>query len=279
MQSPRGTSISMSSSAASIRAWIAELATAVARLDTEQLKTMACNHKWDGPEQFPSAGQLQRLLALSTSDSAVLARHLSQVMAMEGVRSHDLGIALASFAQERSMGEREKEEVEIVCTAPSRLGIPLRATFSTVLEMVQKANHEILVVGYLFTEGASKVVEELARARRDRRVRVTFIGNRMQEHLHVLRSYWPADSPGPIIFSRESDPSDEKTSLHAKLLICDRSLALITSANFSHHGLHENIEIGAKIKSPSIARLAEFFQAMIQASEFRSIDLVSGMNW
>lgn len=101
----------------------------------------------------------------------------------------------------------------------------------------------------------------------------------MQEHLHVLRSYWPADSPAPVIFSRESDPSDEKTSLHAKLLICDRSVALITSANFSHHGLHENIEIGAKIKSTSIARLAEFFQAMIQASEFRNIDLVSGMNW
>jgi phosphatidylserine/phosphatidylglycerophosphate/cardiolipin synthase-like enzyme len=47
----------------------------------------------------------------------------------------------------------------------------------------------------------------------------------------------------------------------------DASTALITSANFSYHGLHENIEIGVKVVSSSVARLVEFFNSLIVAGQ------------
>jgi phosphatidylserine/phosphatidylglycerophosphate/cardiolipin synthase-like enzyme len=128
--------------------------------------------------------------------------------------------------------------------------------------MVKDAQNEILVVGYVFTEGAKSLLEEVARASRDRRVRVTVIGNRMEEHLPALRSAWPLDCPEPRVFSCPANFQDEMSALHAKVLVCDASTALITSANFSYHGLHENIEIGVKVNSSSVARLVEFFNSL-----------------
>jgi phosphatidylserine/phosphatidylglycerophosphate/cardiolipin synthase-like enzyme len=61
-------------------------------------------------------------------------------------------------------------------------------------------------------------------------------------------------------------------ALHAKLLICDENVALVTSANFSHHGLHENIEVGVKIHSSSVARLVDFILAMIRMREVKALE-------
>ena len=73
--------------------------------------------------------------------------------------------------------------------------------------------------------------------------------------------------PLPPVFSREPVADDHMAALHAKLLICDRSEALVTSANFSHHGLHANIEIGLRVRSPAIERLSDFIAAMIKSGE------------
>jgi phosphatidylserine/phosphatidylglycerophosphate/cardiolipin synthase-like enzyme len=100
---------------------------------------------------------------------------------------------------------------------------------------------------------------------------VTLIGNRMRDCLPVLDAIWPVDSPRPQIFTREIDPEDPMAALHAKLLICDYDAALVTSANFSYHGLHENIEIGVKVRSAAMARLVELFQAMVANGDLKPL--------
>ena len=129
----------------------------------------------------------------------------------------------------------------------------------------------LLVVGYLFTEGSRAVVESLASVSREKSMNVTFIGNRMQEYTGVLRRMWPASDPAPEIFSWEPESDNDMAALHAKLLICDRLSALITSANFSYQGLHSNIEIGIRVTSPAIGKLTEFIQAMISVGEIKQI--------
>ncbi len=247
--------------------WISVLAGAVAGLGARHLLDLAglLNPARSTP---PSSGQLQRALSLSTASVAQLARGLDQVINFPGVEVHDIQTALIALACTRNSGIiAQTDSVEIACTAPSRLGVPLRTTYATALEMVEEAKNEILVVGYVFTEGAKSLLERVARASRDRRVRVTVIGNRMEEHLSALRSAWPSNFPGPRVFSCQGKPRDEMSALHAKLLVCDGATALITSANFSHHGLHENIEIGVKVNSSSVARLVEFFNSLIVARQ------------
>jgi phosphatidylserine/phosphatidylglycerophosphate/cardiolipin synthase-like enzyme len=256
----------------SIPAWIVDLSIAASRLTEEQLRVLAGSYGREATPFVPSAAQLQRRLSLSTTDATELARNLRRVLAVPHVTGRDVGIVLVTLAHARSAGSLADEQVDVVCTAPSRFGVPLRTTFATAVEMVQTARQTIFVIGYIFTGGARAFIEQLAAASRDRAVQVTLIGNRMRDQLSIIRSMWPADCPPPGIFSREASPTDDMAALHAKLLICDNIVALITSANFSYHGLHENIEVGVKIRSPSVARLVEFIQAMIRLGEVTAVE-------
>lgn len=246
--------------------WIALLAGTVSGLKASHLLDLAALLD-PARSALPSSSQLQRALSLSTASAAQLARGFDQVMRFPGVTIRDMQTVLMSLALARDTTAVPKDSVEIACTAPTRLGVPLRTTYATALEMVEGAKNEILIVGYVFTKGAKSLLERVARASQHRRVRVTVIGNRMQEHLPALRSAWPSDCPEPRVFSCQGNPRDEMSALHAKLLVCDAATALITSANFSHHGLHENIEVGVKVHSPSVARLVEFFDSLIVAGQ------------
>lgn len=262
----------MSDPSTSTPPWIVDLVVAASRLNAGQLQLLASIYQTQQSPVALSASQLQHRLSLSTAGATELARSLRQILTTLHVTGGDVAIALATLAHARSAGIPGDEPVEVVCTAPSRLGVPLRTTFATAVEMVHEAQQTILVMGYMFTGGARALIEQLAVARRDRAVHVTLIGNRIHDQLSTVRSMWPADSPAPAIFSREPSSDDAMAALHAKLLICDSITALITSANFSHHGLHENIEVGVKIRSPSVMRLVEFIQAMIRMGEFTPVE-------
>jgi phosphatidylserine/phosphatidylglycerophosphate/cardiolipin synthase-like enzyme len=94
----------------------------------------------------------------------------------------------------------------------------------------------------------------------------------MEEHLPALRSAWPSNYLGPHVFSCQANSRDKMAALHANLLVFDGANALISSANFSHHGLHENIEIGVKVTSSSVARLVDFFNSLIIAKHVKPLD-------
>jgi phosphatidylserine/phosphatidylglycerophosphate/cardiolipin synthase-like enzyme len=247
--------------------WIEPLFECVAALTAERLTQLADLVATDGLDH--SASRLQRALSLATPEASNLARALAQIAAATptGASPLDASIALRAFALNRASLRAQSPNIEIVCTAPDRLGVHLRTTFATAREMIRNAEHEILIAGYAFTEGASDLIDDLAVAARQRSVAVTLIGNRMRDRLPFLRSHWPADVPSPRIFSREADPNDEMAALHAKIIICDRSRALVTSANFSRHGLHENIEIGVSVRADIIGRMADFLNAMIVQRE------------
>lgn len=246
--------------------WIGQLTASIAGLGTANLLDLAAMLD-PAKSAVPSSGLVQRALSLSTASAVQLVRDLDQIVRNPGITLHDVQTAIMTIASIRSQvtAQAMANEVEIACTAPTRFGVPLRTTYATAMEMVAVAQSEILVVGYVFTEGARNVLEEIARARRDRGIAVTVIGNRMEEYLPALRSAWSANCPVPRVFSCPVNQRDEMSALHAKVLICDSSTALITSANFSHHGLHENIEIGVKVVSSSVARLVEFFNSLIVA--------------
>jgi hypothetical protein len=261
----------MNNSIGSTSNWIGKFAVIVSGLSSEQIVILAELYGKNQSVVLPSTTELQRLLCLSTTDASRLARNLREVSSIRDVTGRDIRIALASLAHARMMAAGRAKVVEVVCTAPSRFGVPVRTTYATAVGMIRAARDEIILVGYVFTEGARKLIEEVAVARKNRGVRVMLIGNRMNGCLPVLDSIWPADTPRPQIFTREIDPENPMAALHAKFLICDNDAALVTSANFSYHGLHENIEIGVKVRSPAMARLVELFQAMIANGDLKPL--------
>lgn len=239
---------------------IREITRSILRLVPEQMNQVAelCL-KLPDPSHL-TAERLQRELNISTSEAVGIARELSP--------GHDSGnlriiAVVAAALAENALASESAEKVDVVCTAPVQFAVPVRATFATMVEMVQQARNEIVVVGYVFTAGASEFVRRMSQARQ-RGLAVTIIGNRMQHCISQLRHLWGAGRP-PAVYGWEGD-DDEMASLHAKLLICDKETALVTSANFSLHGLHENIEIGLRVRSPSVARLSDFVRQLIASA-------------
>lgn len=213
-----------------------------------------------------SAARLQRSLRLNTTDATHLARCLQHVP------PHDAAITLAAINTYRIASE-PTPLVEVVCTAPFTLGVPVRATFATAAEMIATAQREIILVGYVFTEGARELLNRVVAATK-RGVPVTLVGNELRAHLPFLRSVWGNATP-PRVFSRDTNTIDAMATLHAKLLLCDRTDGLVTSANFSLHGLHENIELGVRIQAPAIARMAEVIDELIAHGEVTPVALTA----
>jgi phosphatidylserine/phosphatidylglycerophosphate/cardiolipin synthase-like enzyme len=51
--------------------------------------------------------------------------------------------------------------------------------------------------------------------------------------------------------------------MHAKCLLVDGHDLLVTSANFTFHGLHGNIEIGIRLSGPPAAEARKIFSHLV----------------
>ncbi|MGA2066633.1 MAG: phospholipase D-like domain-containing protein [Thermoguttaceae bacterium] len=261
----------MSENSKSVREGTLAIVEALSGLDASQLRALAVSECGNSRENL-SAARLKRALVVPTAEATHLARRLNDAITGSGLTWRDVGLVVETLVHVRSHAIAECE-VEIVCTAPERFGVPLRTTYATALQMIRDAKSEIVVVGYVFTEGARNLIDELARAGRERGVQITVVGNRMREQLSLFRSVWPGGSAPPHIFSREDDVGDPMAALHAKLLVCDRTSALVTSANFSYHGLHANVEIGVRVCAQAVEHLMEFIEAMISSGDVVAVEM------
>jgi phosphatidylserine/phosphatidylglycerophosphate/cardiolipin synthase-like enzyme len=247
--------------------WIEDLAQAIGKITDAQLLGL----ETDLERGAPLNADTLRRLGLLTGEAVQIARRLTFLTAANGAPTgRDVAIAVEAIRVGRALLQRGPE-VQIVCTAPFGPKVPVRTTFATSIEMIRTAKREIVVVGYLFTEGAKQVLQELAAVGRAQAVAITLVGNRLTEQLALLKSIWDGQTYRPKLLSREADPNDTLATLHAKLLVCDRYDALITSANLSSHGLHHNIEIGIRVRSAEMGSLVDFVQSMAHTGELKVV--------
>jgi phosphatidylserine/phosphatidylglycerophosphate/cardiolipin synthase-like enzyme len=81
---------------------------------------------------------------------------------------------------------------------------------------------------------------------------------------------WPGEQLPELYYDpRSVAPEQEKrSSLHAKCVVIDRRVALVTSANFTEAAQTRNIEVGALVRSPRFAaRLAAHFEALAESRD------------
>ena len=82
-----------------------------------------------------------------------------------------------------------------------------------------------------------------------------------------VNEHWPFH-PRPELYydkrSLENDPL-HRSSLHAKCVVVDRRLALITSANLTEAAQERNIELGIEIRhEPTAERICRYFEGLVQ---------------
>ena len=67
-----------------------------------------------------------------------------------------------------------------------------------------------------------------------------------------------------VFQDRERPDEAPYASMHAKCLLVDGRDLLITSANFTFHGLHGNIEIGVRLSGAPAAEARQIFSHLVE---------------
>lgn len=153
-------------------------------------------------------------------------------------------------------------EVEFVATMPTAASAAARGTAEVVLEMLTDARREVVALGYEI--GDSSFLAALAEAAR--RVPVTLIRDRTRAQDSDPLTRWPTGVPRPVVFQdRAREGAAPYAKMHGKALLVDGEDLLISSANFTFHGLHGNLEFGVRLRGSAVGRAGEVFRAMLES--------------
>lgn len=152
-------------------------------------------------------------------------------------------LAGAARAVERA---RRQQTVSVVWTGPESGVSSSRLTAATVIDLINAARSQILLVSYA-TQTEPSIAAALSAAVA-RGVEVTLLAERHADNpsytaagtpfpgLNALRLHWPASSRPP------------GAALHAKIIVVDDQVALVGSANLTGRAMESNLECGILIR-------------------------------
>lgn len=171
--------------------------------------------------------------------------------------------------------------VDAVWTGPEVAGSEVRRTEAVVSEILASANAELLIVGYwlVTTNAQIKVLIKLLIQKARAGVQVRFVfdpGEKPDgaDNFSALEAQWPQTQEGAprevyswsehmtAATSKSGHKYDRK--LHAKVIVADRHDALVTSANLTHAGLLENLEMGLRIQGAMAGAVVRHFDLLIE---------------
>jgi cardiolipin synthase len=145
---------------------------------------------------------------------------------------------------------RSDHDADIVWTGPASSIQTSRLTSAVVSELIDSAHRELLLVSYA-TVPPTSLTAALATAAA-RGVEVTLLLEQPADNpkfhgapafatLPAVRWSWPI---------RNREPG---AALHAKIIVVDRHVALIGSANLTGYGFEKNLECGILLRDPTQA--------------------------
>jgi phosphatidylserine/phosphatidylglycerophosphate/cardiolipin synthase-like enzyme len=171
-------------------------------------------------------------------------------------------LCLQALAIQRAELEPRLLDAELVATLPPDTPGLARPTERVVREMIGRAKTEIILLGYELTDTG---LVELLGAASARGVSVIMICDRNRGAVRTVRAGWPQGPQRPRIFQDcERTDGAPFASMHAKCLLIDSEDLLITSANFTFHGLHGNIEIGIRVNGQPAAEARKVFSHLVE---------------
>jgi phosphatidylserine/phosphatidylglycerophosphate/cardiolipin synthase-like enzyme len=176
-------------------------------------------------------------------------------------------------------------QVQLVWTGPEAISSTARDTATVVRELFSRARTSVLVAGYSFDHGTD-IMEPLYQSMKAHGVEARFFVDIPRQEVkenaarHVarwaegfFRENWPFPLRPGLYFDPRAVTHDTFSSLHAKCIVVDERLTLVTSANFTQRGHDRNIEVGAVIEDPFFARtLVEQWVAAVTAGVFLELD-------
>ena len=170
-----------------------------------------------------------------------------------------------------------RPEIEIAWTGPAAAGPLVRPTSIILEEMLESVRDagEVLLVGYVLSADPGSAMERVVdllvdSARRGAVISIVLHSDEDETtNMDNLLRLWDVFVKKPKVYTWRPPPNHPFTKLHAKCLVVDRLDVLVTSANFTFHGLESNLELGLRVRGPQAAVIAERFDYLIASQVLR----------
>ena len=251
-------------------------------LSEATLRSLAAALRQGSLSQGVTRSTLGQIVGMQSPEVKVLIEGL----AAQGFTSQQTATLIDAVADDRSQPRAASDEVNLIMSGPDVPGVPTADTAAAVQTLIQGAESEILIVGYVVRNGRALFQRLVDRMATKPELRVSLILNIARSQgdtsldSEIVRRFvmdfqkreWPGEVL-PIIYydprALAEKPAD-RASLHAKCVIVDRREAIVTSANFTEAAHHRNVEAGVILRSPALsAMLTDYFNALIQTGALR----------
>ena len=166
-----------------------------------------------------------------------------------------LAVMLAASARAADC-ERKRQQTELIWTGPSYVGVHLRRTDEALLQVIEAAQHELLLMSYAVYMAPAVSAALVAASRRGVFIRICIetegsgsengdydtvaaLGEEVRRNATIYT--WRHDA-------RPFGPGDRTGKMHVKCALADQDLAFVSSANLTGHALNLNMELGVLIR-------------------------------
>jgi phosphatidylserine/phosphatidylglycerophosphate/cardiolipin synthase-like enzyme len=204
-------------------------------------------------------GSGQRLFGSSAGEELRRRFEFQSVLGSFPGTAESLAVALQALAVQEQELQPRLVDAEVVATLPSTASTAARPTHVVVEEMLASASRNVVALGYEIDEpGFVKALHEASR-----RVGITLIVDRERSAKGALLKDWPAGVPRPVVFQdKERDDAATYAKMHGKALLVDGRDLLVSSANFTFHGFHGNVEFGVRLRGAVAGKAADLFREL-----------------
>lgn len=128
-----------------------------------------------------------------------------------------------------------------------------RLTLAVVADLIDEAQHELLLVSYATAPGER--LRQALHAAGSRGVRITLLLERSADNpsFHGHGDPFPGLPARRLTWPQTARPVG--ASMHAKVLVVDRRIALVGSANVTGYALERNLECGLLVRGGQVPEL------------------------
>ena len=188
---------------------------------------------------------------------STLIEHLHSVRFPEPERA--LRMCLQALRVQREEMAGHSVDAELVATLPPSMPCIARTTDQVLLEMLRHPVEEAILLGYELTDQTlMSLLVEVDAAGAD----LIIICDRTRGA--VERMLELGFRRARIFQDRERPDGPPYSSMHAKCLLVNGTDLLVTSANFTFHGLHGNIEVGVRLSGPPATEARQIFSHLVE---------------
>ena len=250
------------------------------------LRSLAASLRDGALSSGVTASTLQQIIGVRAAKLSACLDSLFQ----SGMEPAHVATLAEAMADSRDRAADPASLFDLVLSGPDVPGIPTADTSAVMRTLIEDAREEVMLVGYA-VYNCRHLFERLAeRMRADASLQVTFCLDISRGYsdtslsseivrrfaTEFRRKHWPWPEKPKMFYDPRSlsESKTDRSSLHAKCIVVDRQVALITSANFTEAAQERNIEAGVIVRHHLfVERLAGYFEGLIASGRLARLQL------